>query len=177
MVFVHGFLDDQYVRDGVAAEPKTSGMERVTLDLAGCGDRTEADGPFDCGSPGGDPEGSGPQSGRRTGMPSSTLRRGPGGQNTWAKQPRATAGESTASDTAMGGLGMFIAVLPCSVDGSQAITHEPLNGVVRVLRRVRHRGRSIRHRLLWADSLRQLADPGAARRFGTVVGLRYCLHR
>lgn len=45
-VFVHGFLDDQYVWDGVTAGPATSGIEWVTLDLAGCGDRTTARGPF-----------------------------------------------------------------------------------------------------------------------------------
>ncbi|MFD1275459.1 helicase associated domain-containing protein [Streptomyces kaempferi] len=37
----------------------------------------------------------------------------PGGQKTWAKQPRTTATESTASDTAMRGLGTCIAILPC----------------------------------------------------------------
>ncbi|MEV6057470.1 alpha/beta fold hydrolase [Streptomyces sp. NPDC052107] len=45
-VFVHGFLDDQYVWDDMISSLTTSGVERVTLDLAGCGDRTEASGPF-----------------------------------------------------------------------------------------------------------------------------------
>jgi pimeloyl-ACP methyl ester carboxylesterase len=46
LVFVHGFLDDQYVWDPLTAELKTTGIECVTLDLAGCGDRTAASGPF-----------------------------------------------------------------------------------------------------------------------------------
>jgi pimeloyl-ACP methyl ester carboxylesterase len=46
-VFVHGFLDDQYVWDHMISALTTSGIEWVTLDLAGCGDRTEANGPFD----------------------------------------------------------------------------------------------------------------------------------
>ncbi|MFF7187413.1 alpha/beta fold hydrolase [Streptomyces sp. NPDC008222] len=46
VVFVHGFLDDQYVWDGLIPELTTSGVECVTLDLAGCGDRTAAGGPF-----------------------------------------------------------------------------------------------------------------------------------
>ncbi|MGW1912971.1 alpha/beta fold hydrolase [Streptomyces sp. NPDC002076] len=47
VVCVHGFLDDQYVWDGMISALTTSGVEWVTLDLAGCGDRTEASGPFD----------------------------------------------------------------------------------------------------------------------------------
>ena len=46
VVFVHGFLDDQYVWDKVIAEVKTPGFESVQLDLAGCGDRAGASGPF-----------------------------------------------------------------------------------------------------------------------------------
>ena len=46
VVFVHGFLDDQYVRDKVIAELKAPGFESVQLDLAGCGDRAGASGPF-----------------------------------------------------------------------------------------------------------------------------------
>ncbi|MEU9337161.1 alpha/beta hydrolase [Streptomyces sp. NPDC048290] len=46
MVFVHGFLDDQYVWDPLIAELDTSGTEYITLDLAGSGDRAAADGPF-----------------------------------------------------------------------------------------------------------------------------------
>lgn len=46
LVFVHGFLDDQYVWDGVISELKTTGAESAQLELAGCGDRTEASGSF-----------------------------------------------------------------------------------------------------------------------------------
>jgi pimeloyl-ACP methyl ester carboxylesterase len=46
VVFVHGFLDDQYVWDGIIAELKTPGFETVQLDLAGMGDRAGAIGPF-----------------------------------------------------------------------------------------------------------------------------------
>src|ERR1700716_500225 len=46
VVFVHGFLDDQYVWDKVIAELKTPGLETVQLDLAGMGDRAGASGPF-----------------------------------------------------------------------------------------------------------------------------------
>ncbi|MEU2618440.1 alpha/beta fold hydrolase [Streptomyces sp. NPDC007157] len=46
VVFVHGFLDDQYVWDGLIGELTTPGIECVTLDLAGSGDRTQASGPF-----------------------------------------------------------------------------------------------------------------------------------
>jgi pimeloyl-ACP methyl ester carboxylesterase len=46
IVFVHGFLDDQYVWEKVIAALKTRGLETVQLDLAGCGDRAGASGPF-----------------------------------------------------------------------------------------------------------------------------------
>ncbi|MET7296647.1 alpha/beta hydrolase [Streptomyces griseoloalbus] len=47
LVFVHGFLDDQYVWDGLIDSLATPGYEYVQLDLAGSGDRTGAGGPFD----------------------------------------------------------------------------------------------------------------------------------
>jgi pimeloyl-ACP methyl ester carboxylesterase len=46
IVFVHGFLDDQHVWDEVIAELESPGVERVQLDLAGCGERASASGPF-----------------------------------------------------------------------------------------------------------------------------------
>jgi pimeloyl-ACP methyl ester carboxylesterase len=46
VVFVHGFLDDQHVWDEVIARLRTPGFERVRLDLAGCGERPCANGPF-----------------------------------------------------------------------------------------------------------------------------------
>ncbi|MEV6041216.1 alpha/beta hydrolase [Nonomuraea sp. NPDC052116] len=46
LVFVHGFLDDQYVWDAVIAELGSEGVETVHLDLAGMGERTDASGPF-----------------------------------------------------------------------------------------------------------------------------------
>ncbi|MDT0479431.1 alpha/beta fold hydrolase [Streptomyces doebereineriae] len=46
LVFVHGFLDDQYVWDGVIDALTVPGFEYVQLDLAGSGDRTESGGPF-----------------------------------------------------------------------------------------------------------------------------------
>ena len=46
IVFVHGFLDDQHVWDEVIAALETPGFERVQLDLAGCGTRASASGPF-----------------------------------------------------------------------------------------------------------------------------------
>jgi pimeloyl-ACP methyl ester carboxylesterase len=46
LVFVHGFLDDQYVWNLVIADLAAPGFEIVQLDLAGFGDRTEASGPF-----------------------------------------------------------------------------------------------------------------------------------
>ncbi|MFF7749259.1 alpha/beta fold hydrolase [Streptomyces sp. NPDC007971] len=46
VVFVHGFLDDQYVWDGVVGELRSVGVETVQLDLTGLGERTDADGPF-----------------------------------------------------------------------------------------------------------------------------------
>ncbi|MFJ9011540.1 alpha/beta fold hydrolase [Streptomyces canus] len=47
LVFVHGFLDDQYVWDGVIDALAAPGFEYVQLDLAGSGDRTASGGPFD----------------------------------------------------------------------------------------------------------------------------------
>ncbi|PBC92482.1 pimeloyl-ACP methyl ester carboxylesterase [Streptomyces sp. Ag82_O1-15] len=47
VVFVHGFLDDQYVWDRLIPQLATPGIECITLDLAGCGDRAAADGPYD----------------------------------------------------------------------------------------------------------------------------------
>jgi pimeloyl-ACP methyl ester carboxylesterase len=44
LVFVHGFLDDQYVWNPVIADLTAPGFEIVRLDLAGFGDRTEATG-------------------------------------------------------------------------------------------------------------------------------------
>jgi pimeloyl-ACP methyl ester carboxylesterase len=46
LVFVHGFLDDQHVWDGVIAELASEDVETVQLDLAGMGERTDARGPF-----------------------------------------------------------------------------------------------------------------------------------
>jgi pimeloyl-ACP methyl ester carboxylesterase len=46
LVFVHGFLDDQHVWDGVIAELGREDVETVQLDLAGMGERTDAGGPF-----------------------------------------------------------------------------------------------------------------------------------
>ncbi|MFF8726302.1 alpha/beta fold hydrolase [Streptomyces sp. NPDC015171] len=46
VVFVHGFLDDQYVWDGVVGELGGEDIETVQLDLAGLGERTDAEGPF-----------------------------------------------------------------------------------------------------------------------------------
>ncbi|MGK5638640.1 alpha/beta fold hydrolase [Streptomyces sp. URMC 126] len=46
LVFVHGFLDDRHVWDGVIRELKTRGVRTVRLDLPGMGERTGADGPF-----------------------------------------------------------------------------------------------------------------------------------
>jgi len=46
LVFVHGFLDDQYVWNPVIADLTAPGFEIVRFDLAGFGDRTEASGPF-----------------------------------------------------------------------------------------------------------------------------------
>src|SRR5258708_13225982 len=46
IVFVHGFLDDQHVWDEVIAELESPGVERVQLDLPGCGERAAASGPF-----------------------------------------------------------------------------------------------------------------------------------
>lgn len=49
VVFVHGFLDDQHVWDGVIGELISEDVETVQLDLAGLGERTEAKGPFTLG--------------------------------------------------------------------------------------------------------------------------------
>jgi pimeloyl-ACP methyl ester carboxylesterase len=46
IVLVHGFLDDQHVWEKVVGELKTPGFETVQLDLAGCGERAGASGPF-----------------------------------------------------------------------------------------------------------------------------------
>ena len=46
IVFVHGFLDDQYVWSPLIAELTGSEYETVHFDLAGFGDRTQAPGPF-----------------------------------------------------------------------------------------------------------------------------------
>jgi pimeloyl-ACP methyl ester carboxylesterase len=46
VVFVHGFLDDQYVWEKVIAELKTPGIDTVQLDLAGMEERAGASGPF-----------------------------------------------------------------------------------------------------------------------------------
>ncbi|MET8288106.1 alpha/beta hydrolase [Streptomyces sp. NPDC005132] len=47
VVFVHGFLDDQYAWDRLISRLTTPGIECVTLDLAGCGDRDAVEGPYD----------------------------------------------------------------------------------------------------------------------------------
>jgi pimeloyl-ACP methyl ester carboxylesterase len=46
VVFVHGFLDDQFVWRKVIADLRTPGFETVSLDLAGMGDRAGASAPF-----------------------------------------------------------------------------------------------------------------------------------
>ncbi|WP_051371606.1 alpha/beta fold hydrolase [Streptomyces sp. 142MFCol3.1] len=46
VVFVHGFLDDQYAWDRVISRLTTLGIECVTLHLAGCGDRDAVEGPY-----------------------------------------------------------------------------------------------------------------------------------
>lgn len=46
VVFVHGFLDDQYVWDSLIPRLATPGIECVTLNLPGAGDRSAASGPF-----------------------------------------------------------------------------------------------------------------------------------
>ena len=45
LVFVHGFLDDQFVWGPVLAELSAPGFETVQFDQAGFGDRTAATGP------------------------------------------------------------------------------------------------------------------------------------
>jgi pimeloyl-ACP methyl ester carboxylesterase len=49
VVFVPGFLDDQRVWDRVIALSRAAGVEFVQLDLAGCGERRNEQGPFDLG--------------------------------------------------------------------------------------------------------------------------------
>jgi two-component system, OmpR family, sensor histidine kinase KdpD len=44
--FVHGGLDSHAIRDDVIASPKPSDAEFASADLAGMGDRTDAEGPF-----------------------------------------------------------------------------------------------------------------------------------
>lgn len=46
VVFVHGFLDDAHTWDSTIAALSHPGFECVTLDLAGCGERATALGPF-----------------------------------------------------------------------------------------------------------------------------------
>jgi pimeloyl-ACP methyl ester carboxylesterase len=46
-ILVHGFMDDQSVWDEVVGGLKTRGITTVGVDLAGSGDRSGADGPFD----------------------------------------------------------------------------------------------------------------------------------
>jgi len=46
VLFVHGYLDDYAIWDDVIASLETSDVEFVALDLAGMGDRTDAEGPL-----------------------------------------------------------------------------------------------------------------------------------
>ena len=46
IVFMHGWIDDLHVWSPVIAELSASGFETVRFDLAGFGDRTQANGPF-----------------------------------------------------------------------------------------------------------------------------------
>jgi pimeloyl-ACP methyl ester carboxylesterase len=46
VVFLHGWIDDLHVWGPVLAELSAPGFETVQLDLAGFGDRTQANGPF-----------------------------------------------------------------------------------------------------------------------------------
>jgi pimeloyl-ACP methyl ester carboxylesterase len=46
LVFMHGWIDDLHVWGPVIAELSAPGFETVQLDLAGFGDRTQANGPF-----------------------------------------------------------------------------------------------------------------------------------
>ena len=46
VVFMHGWIDDLHVWSPVIAELPAPGFETVRLDLAGFGDRTQANGPF-----------------------------------------------------------------------------------------------------------------------------------
>ncbi|MDQ7809017.1 alpha/beta fold hydrolase [Amycolatopsis sp. A133] len=47
VVFVHGFLDDALIWENLIGALSAEGFEFVSLDLAGCGQRAGADGPFD----------------------------------------------------------------------------------------------------------------------------------
>ncbi|PKW00004.1 pimeloyl-ACP methyl ester carboxylesterase [Amycolatopsis echigonensis] len=47
VVFVHGFLDDRHVWDGVVSQLDAPDFESVQIDLAGSGARADAEGPFD----------------------------------------------------------------------------------------------------------------------------------
>ena len=46
VVFMHGWTDDRHVWSPVVTELSASGFETVRFDLAGFGDRTQANGPF-----------------------------------------------------------------------------------------------------------------------------------
>ena len=46
VLFVHGFLDSHAIWDDIIASLKTPDVEFVTVDLAGMGDRADAEGPF-----------------------------------------------------------------------------------------------------------------------------------
>jgi len=46
VVFVHGFLDDHRVWDEVIDELRDLAVEFISVDLAGCGERADAPGPF-----------------------------------------------------------------------------------------------------------------------------------
>jgi pimeloyl-ACP methyl ester carboxylesterase len=46
VLFVHGYLDSHAIWDDVIASLNTPDAEFVTLDLAGMGDRADAEGPF-----------------------------------------------------------------------------------------------------------------------------------
>jgi pimeloyl-ACP methyl ester carboxylesterase len=46
VVFIHGFLDDKSVWDGVVDSLGTPGVETIQIDLAGMGDRSNDAGPF-----------------------------------------------------------------------------------------------------------------------------------
>jgi pimeloyl-ACP methyl ester carboxylesterase len=46
VLFIHGFLDSHAIWDDIIASLKTPDLEFVTVDLAGMGDRADAEGPF-----------------------------------------------------------------------------------------------------------------------------------